>query len=311
MEEDKAKEDILKQCRLCPRKCGVNRYRETGFCGVGTELKIARAALHYMEEPCISGKTGSGTVFFSGCNLKCCYCQNYTISYENFGKTVSVESLAEIFLELQEKGANNINLVTAVMYVPQILKSLDRVKHRLDIPVVYNSGGYESTDVIKMLDGYVDIYLADIKYFSDEPALKYSAAPSYFYYAFTAVNEMIRQRGKPEFYEEKVFDDSEAILKSGVIIRHLVIPGARQDSIKILNELAKRFEKEEYILSLMSQFTPHFKCREYKEINRTITSFEYDSVVKEALRLGLDNTYIQNRTSAKEEYTPLFNLEGC
>lgn len=284
MEEDKAKEDILKQCRLCPRKCGVNRYRETGFCGVGTELKIARAALHYMEEPCISGKTGSGTVFFSGCNLKCCYCQNYTISYENFGKTVSVERLAEIFLELQEKGANNINLVTAVMYVPQILKSLDR---------------------------YVDIYLADIKYFSDEPALKYSAAPSYFYYAFTAVNEMIRQRGKPEFYEEKVFDDSEAILKSGVIIRHLVIPGARQDSIKILNELAKRFEKEEYILSLMSQFTPHFKCREYKEINRTITSFEYDSVVKEALRLGLDNTYIQNRTSAKEEYTPLFNLEGC
>lgn len=323
--------DLMKQCELCPRKCGINRYEQTGFCGLGAEIRIARAALHYMEEPCISGnvpekelnlpvtdrikmegkRLGSGTIFFSGCNLKCCYCQNYELSHENFGKNISVERLAEIFLELQEKGANNINLVTAVMYVPQIIKSLNMVKDKLKIPVVYNSGGYESMETIRLLKDYVDIYLVDIKYYSRELGVRYSVADNYFDYALRAVEEMMKQTGKPEFYDGKVMEDAEAVLKSGVIIRHLVLPGARRDSIRILNELAKRFDKNDYILSLMSQFTPYFKCSECKEINRRITSFEYDSVVKEAVRLGLDNTYIQDRTSVGEEYTPPFNLEGC
>lgn len=323
--------DLLKQCELCPRKCGINRYERTGFCGMGAEIRIARAALHYMEEPCISGnvpeqvfhlsgtdgiktegkRLGSGTIFFSGCNLKCCYCQNHKLSHDNFGKSISVERLSEIILELQEKGANNINLVTAVMYVPQIIKSLDMVKDKLKIPVVYNSGGYESMETIRMLKDYVDIYLVDIKYYSRELGIRYSAADDYFDYAVRAVEEMMKQKGKPEFYDGKVMEDAEAVLKSGVIIRHLVLPGARKDSIRILNELARRFDSDNYILSLMSQFTPHFKCSEYKEINRRITSFEYDSVVKEAVRLGLDNTYIQDRTSVGEEYTPPFNLEGC
>lgn len=323
--------DLLRQCELCPRKCGINRYETTGFCGIGAEIRIARAALHYMEEPCISGnvsvkelnlpaadgiktdnkRLGSGTIFFSGCNLKCCYCQNHKLSHDNFGKSISAERLAEIFLELQEKGANNINLVTAVMYVPQIIKSLNMVKDKLKIPVVYNSGGYESIETIRMLKDYVDIYLVDIKYYSRELGVRYSAVNDYFDYAVRAVEEMMKQKGKPEFYDEKVMEDAEAVLKSGVIIRHLVLPGARHDSIRILNELAKRFDKNDYILSLMSQFTPHFKCGEFREINRRVTSFEYDSVVKEAVRLGFDNTYIQDRTSVGWEYTPPFNLEGC
>ena len=331
MQIENGKMKLLKRCGLCPRKCGINRYEETGFCDVGVGIRIARAALHYMEEPCISGnvpekegnteashraeykskKSGSGTIFFSGCNLTCCYCQNDRLSHGNFGKDISEERLAEIFLELQEEGANNINLVTAVMYVPQILGAFERVKGRLKIPVVYNSGGYETVETIKLLKDYVDIYLVDIKYFSDELAVRYSKAPRYFQYAVRSVEEMIRQKGKPEFYEGKVLDDEEAVLKSGVIIRHLVLPGARHDSIQILRELADRFDKNDYILSLMSQFTPHFKCREHKEINRRVTSFEYDSVVKEAVRLGLDNTYIQDRMSAGEEYTPPFDLDGC
>lgn len=323
--------DLLRQCELCPRKCGINRYETTGFCGMGAEIRIARAALHYMEEPCISGnvsgnnadasaadggrtagkRLGSGTIFFSGCNLKCCYCQNHEISHGEYGKNISGERLAEIFMELQEQGANNINLVTAVMYVPQIIRSLDMVKDKLKIPVVYNSGGYESIETIRMLKDYVDIYLVDIKYYSRELGVRYSAVNDYFDYAVWAVEEMMKQKGKPEFYDEKVMEDAEAVLKSGVIIRHLVLPGARHDSIRILNELAKRFDKNDYILSLMSQFTPHFKCGEFRELNRRVTSFEYDSVVKEAVRLGFDNTYIQDRTSVGEEYTPAFNLEGC
>lgn len=323
--------DLLRQCELCPRKCGINRYETTGFCGMGAEIRIARAALHYMEEPCISGnvsgnnadasatdggrtagkRLGSGTIFFSGCNLKCCYCQNHEISHGEYGKNISGERLAEIFMELQEQGANNINLVTAVMYVPQIIRSLDMVKDKLKIPVVYNSGGYESIETIRMLKDYVDIYLVDIKYYSRELGVRYSAVNDYFDYAVWAVEEMMKQKGKPEFYDEKVMEDAEAVLKSGVIIRHLVLPGARHDSIRILNEFAKRFDKNDYILSLMSQFTPHFKCGEFRELNRRVTSFEYDSVVKEAVRLGFDNTYIQDRTSVGWEYTPPFNLEGC
>lgn len=298
-------------CNLCPRNCNADRQHTTGYCGAGAGVRVARAALHFMEEPCISGITGSGTVFFSGCNLRCVYCQNYTISHENYGKDISVERLGDIFLELQEQGAVNINLVTAVMFVPKIIKALEGIKGKLEIPVVYNSSGYENISTLQMLDGYVDIYLTDIKYYSDELAAAYSAAPFYFSYAIEAVQEMLRQRGKPEFYGGACFDDDAAVLKSGVMIRHLVLPGARRDSITLLQYLAEHFNKEDYILSLMSQFTPHYKCREHKEINRLVTGYEYNTVVNEALRLGLDQTYIQDKSSAKEEYTPPFNLEGC
>ncbi len=302
---------MMERCNLCPRNCNADRTNTAGYCKAGTGIRVARAALHFMEEPCISGGTGSGTVFFSGCNLGCVYCQNHAISHGNFGKDISVKRLAEIFLELQEQGAVNINLVTAVMFVPLILQALDRVKTELRIPVVYNSSGYESKDTLRMMEGYVDIYLTDIKYFEESLAVRYSAAPGYFFHAFGAAEEMIRQRGKPEFYGNASFDDETAVLRSGVIIRHLVLPGLRKDSIALLQYLSGHLSREDYILSLMSQFTPHYRCPEFKEINRRVTGFEYDSVVNKALELGLDRTYIQDRTSAGEEYTPSFCLEGC
>lgn len=293
---------------MCPRKCGIDRSGTTGFCGVGDRIKIARAALHYMEEPCISGENGSGTIFFSGCNMKCCFCQNYKVSHEIFGKEISVERLSEIFLELQNQGANNINLVTAVMYIPFIIKALDMVKDKIKIPIVYNCGGYESVDTICLLEGYVDIYLQDIKYYSDELAIKYSKANNYFQYASTSTLEMIKQVGRPLF--QKASNEKNEMLKKGVIIRHMVLPGGRKDSMHILRWLAENVSSGDYLISLMSQYTPMGKSTDYQEINRRITSFEYDSVVEEALRLGIDRGYMQQKCSATSEYTPEFNLEG-
>lgn len=298
------------RCNLCPRACNVERTIHKGFCQMGSSVKVARAALHFMEEPCISGTNGSGTIFFTGCNLRCVYCQNYKLSHQNYGAEISVERLSEIMLELQEQGAHNINLVTATMYVPAIISALDKVRHRLNIPIVYNTSGYEKVQTIQSLNGYIDIYLTDIKYYSNELANQYSKAPDYFNVAIAAVREMIFQTGSPRFYDEKNFDIPDAMLKSGVIIRHMTLPGARTDSIQLLRYLAAHFPKEDYILSLMSQFTPHYRCKEFKQLNRRITTFEYDSVVKEALELGLDQTYIQERSSAKEEYTPDFSLQG-
>ena len=298
----------ISNCMLCPRKCGVDRNHFQGFCKVDSEIRVARAALHYMEEPCISGKNGSGTVFFSGCNLKCCFCQNYQLSHENFGRNISVERLGKIFLELQMKGANNINLVTGTMYVPMIIEALDIVKDKINIPIVYNCGGYENMETIKMLEGYVDIYLQDMKYYDNELAIKYSNAPQYFEYASIATKEMIRQRGKPIFYDKK--GEPDKMMKSGVIIRHLVLPGGRKDSMKILEWMHENLEKGSYLISLMSQYTPFYKSKEFKEINRLVTSFEYDSVVNKALELSIDEGYMQNKSSANDEYIPDFNLEG-
>lgn len=295
-------------CMLCPRKCNVNREDILGYCGVGNEIKIARAALHYMEEPCISGKNGSGTIFFTGCNLRCIFCQNYKISHNNFGKVISNERLSEIILGLQDKGANNINLVTGTMYVNEIIKALDRVKHKLNIPVVYNCGGYENADTIEKLSGYVDIYLQDIKYYNNELAVKYSKAPDYFKYASVSTKEMIKQVGNPLFYDKE--NEPGKMLKSGVIIRHLVLPGARKDSMEILRWISENLDKGSYLISVMSQYTPAYKSKDFKEINRMVTTFEYDSVVNEALRLGIDNGYMQNRDSSGKEYTPDFDLEG-
>ena len=297
-----AMNDILKSCELCPRRCGADRTKTVGFCGGGVLPRLAKAYLHMWEEPCISGTRGSGTVFFSGCSLKCCFCQNYRISAENFGKEIPVNRLAEIFLELQDKGAHNINLVSATHYVPQVIEALDLCKGRLNIPVAYNSGGYELPETIEMLRGYVDIFMPDFKYYDSEISEKYSAAKDYFSYASAAIGKMIEIAGKPVYVEN-------GLMKSGVIIRHMVLPSHRKDSEKILRTIAEMYPKNSYLLSLMSQYTPFYKSCEHKEINRRISTYEYEKVAQVAAELGFDG-FMQERSSAKEEYTPDFDLSG-
>lgn len=293
----------MTSCRLCPRNCGVNRRERTGFCKEKDRIRCARAALHHWEEPCISGTRGSGAVFFSGCCLKCCYCQNYQISQEGLGKEISPEKLAHIFLDLQEQGAHNINLVTGTHFLPGILTALDLARPRLSIPIVYNCGGYEKPEVIRLLDGYVDVYLPDLKYFDPELSARYSGARDYFAQASQAVLAMISQTGSP------VFDD-QGLLQKGVIIRHMVLPGSRKDSVKILRWIKENLPKDSFLISLLSQYTPFYKSREYPQINRRLTSYEYDKVLEEAISLGLTSGFMQEKSSAKEEYTPPFDLEG-
>ena len=293
----------MTDCRLCPRNCRVNRKERTGFCGEKDGIRCARAALHHWEEPCISGTRGSGTVFFSGCSLKCCYCQNYQISQEGLGKEISPEKLARIFLDLQEQGAHNINLVTGTHFLPGILTALDLARPKLSIPVVYNCGGYEKPEVIRLLDGYVDIYLPDLKYFDPELSARYSGARDYFAQASQAVSAMISQTGSPVF-------DEDGIMQKGVIIRHMVLPGSRKDSISILHWIRENLPEEGFLLSLLSQYTPFYKSCEYPQINRRLTTYEYDKVLEEAISLGLTKGFMQEKSSAKEEYTPPFDLEG-
>lgn len=290
------------KCELCPRRCGANRQKGLGACGGGGKVRVARAALHQWEESCISGVNGSGTVFFSGCPLRCCFCQNYPISSENFGKEISIERLAEIFLELQDQGAHNINLVNPTHYVPWILEALRRAKPRLHVPVVYNSGGYENCETLSMLEGWVDIYLPDLKFMDPARSERYADAPDYFCKASEAILEMYRQVGKPVY-------DEAGMLQKGLIIRHLVMPKGRQDSIAILNWIAQNLPKEDVKISLMSQFTPFYRCSQFPEINRRVSTFEYNSVLEKAQELGLRG-YMQEKSSAKEEYTPPFDLEG-
>lgn len=289
------------QCTLCPRNCKTDRTQRTGVCGADESVRAARAALHFWEEPCISGAKGSGTVFFSGCTLKCCFCQNYEISHENKGRDISLIRLSDIFLELQDAGAENINLVNPTHYVPQIINALDMVRHRLHIPIVYNSGGYEKTETLKLLDGYIDIYMPDLKYMSREISEKYSKASDYFFYASKAVIEMHRQQ--PNI----VIDGS--IMKKGLLIRHLVLPGCRRDSMALLEWLGNTFTEGSFLLSLMSQFTPCYKCGEHPEINRRVTTLEYESVADKAAELGFEG-YTQQRSSAQSSFTPKFDLEG-
>ncbi len=284
-------------CDICPRRCGIDRTELPGRCGAGAKLKIARAALHYWEEPCISGTRGSGTVFFSG--LGCVYCQNREISRMGAGKEITVSRLAEIFRELEDKGAHNINLVTPTHFTPSIIEALDL--YRPKIPIVYNCGGYESAEALEALRGYVDVYLTDLKYFSPELSQKYSGAADYFSVAFAAARIMTEQTGPP------VMEDG--LLKRGVIIRHLVLPSHRQDSMAVLAALTK-LEKDGFLLSLMSQYTPNGALKDFPEIDRRVTTFEYRSVVDRAVELGLVRGYAQDRRSAKEEYTPPFDLSG-
>lgn len=300
-------------CNLCPRKCNIDREVSSGFCkssGNSNNVTVSRAALHFWEEPCISGEQGSGTVFFSNCNLRCVFCQNFEISADGIGKEISYKRLAQIFLELQEKGAENINLVTPTHYSYQILKALDMVKPKLYIPVVMNCGGYESVDTIKMFDGYIDVYLPDLKYKSSVLSEKYSFCPDYFEKACMALKEMHRQAPKL-VWDIDSQDDDIKLLKRGLIIRHLVLPSCYHDSLDILDWLDNCgfLTKDNFLLSLMSQFTPTKACEEFPELNRRVTTFEYNKVVSKAQELGF-NGYIQERSSAKEEYTPPFDLTG-
>lgn len=297
--------DLMYQaCSLCPRNCNVDRSVATGYCGCLNTIKAARAALHHWEEPCISGTKGSGTVFFTGCTLRCCFCQNHSISQGGLGKEVSIKELSQIFLQLQDQGAHNINLVTATQYLPSILPALDLVKGKLSIPVVYNCGGYETIKTVKMLEGYVDIWLPDLKYESSELSMRYSGAKDYFQVAKKAISQMILQTGRPQF------DSQGSIMKKGVIIRHMVLPGGKDDSIRLLRFMKEELPEGMYYISLMSQYTPFFHSKDFPEINRRITSYEYNKVLDEAIRLGLDSGFMQEKSSAKEEYTPPFDLEG-
>ena len=296
----------LEECKLCPRECKVNRLKgKIGFCGAtSNNIKIARAALHYWEEPCISGEVGSGTVFFSHCTLKCVFCQNFAISQCNYyGKEVTIERLAEIFLELQEKGALNINLVTPTHYVYHIIEALDIAKKKgLKLPVIYNTSGYEKVETIRLLKGYVDVYLPDFKYFNSNYSSKYSKAPKYFDYVTEAIKEMVNQVGEVTF-------DNDGIVKSGVIIRHLMIPGLLFDSKKIIDYIYKTFGDKVYI-SIMNQYTPLDNVRNYEEINRPLNPKHYDSLVDYALSIGVKNGFIQEEGTDKESFIPLFNYEG-
>lgn len=297
--------ELLRQCKLCPRECGVDRLAgQKGRCGaVGETVKVARAALHYWEEPCISGSRGSGTVFFSYCPLQCVFCQNREISRGDAGKEISVSRLAEIFLELQAKQAHNINLVTPTHYVPQIVLALREAKEKgLSIPVVFNCGGYEKPETLKLLEGLVDIWLPDFKYVSSEHAAKYSHAADYLEWAKPALAEMVRQAGKPVF-------DIHGMMTRGVIVRHLVLPGMAKESKKILRYLHRTYGDRIY-LSIMSQFTPLENVADYPEINRTVTESEYENLLDFAINIGIENAFIQEGTAADESFIPPFDCEG-
>ena len=296
--------DLLKECRLCPRNCGVDRTRgEHGFCGAEATVRVGRAALHMWEEPCISGESGSGTVFFSYCTLRCVYCQNAQISQKHIGKEISIERLAEIFSELQAQGANNINLVTPTHYLPQIMTAIDLAKKNgLKLPIVYNTGGYEKAETIQMLDGYVDIYLPDFKYYSNDTAKRYSNAPNYVEVAKSALEEMVRQIGKPQF-------DDNGIMKRGVIVRHLILPGCYRESEKLLDYLYRQYGDDIYI-SLMNQYTPFADAKKYPELNRKIPQEQYDRLVDYAVALGIENGFIQEEETADESFIPNFDGQG-
>lgn len=295
-------EEKLNSCILCPRKCGADRNSgKIGFCGANASLKIGKAYLHQWEEPSISGINGSGTVFFSHCNLRCVFCQNYEISSEHNGKIISVDELCDIFLDLQNQKAHNINLVTPTHYAVQIANALTLAKSNgLKIPVVYNCGGYECSDTLKLLDGLIDIYMPDIKYFDDKYAIKYSNAPHYFDYAKKAVSEMYRQTGK------NIFDNG--IMKKGVIVRHMLLPGLLFDSKKILDYLHNEYADNIYI-SIMSQYTPMPNVKNYPEINKTVSKKYYDALVNYAVSIGIENAYIQDGESAGESFIPSFYKE--
>lgn len=290
----------LKDCKACPFKCRVNRLAgQIGKCRCNDKIKIDLYSLHHFEEPCISGENGSGTIFFSNCNLSCIYCQNYKISQEGKGNEITIEELADIFLEQQAGGANNINLVTPTMYVYQIIEAIKMARSKgLILPIIYNTNGYENVETIKDLNGYIDVYLPDLKYYSDELSIKYSKAPNYFNIATNAILEMINQVGVPKF-------DNNGIIKKGVIIRHLVLPGHIQNSKHILKWLKENIDKKAYV-SVMAQYFPTYKAKEDKYLNRKLTNKEYRDIEKYLYTLDIENGYMQELGKHEEEYVPNF-----
>ena len=295
--------NIYKSCTLCPRNCSIDRSTQKGYCKIADKLLVARAALHMWEEPCISGEKGSGTVFFGGCSFGCIYCQNAEIRDGKAGKEITAERLAEIFFELKDQGANNINLVTPTHFVPHIIKALDIAKlQNLNLPVVYNTGGYEKTETLKMLDGYIDIYLPDFKYYNKQSAKEYSNAPNYTEYAKKAVSEMVRQVGKPQFYEN-------GIMKKGVIVRHLLLPYHLEESQHIIKYLYEPY-KHNIFISIMNQYTPMPQTADHKILKERVTKKEYNHLIDYAVDIGVENGFIQEGETATESFIPPFDNTG-
>lgn len=289
---------ILEKCTLCPHECQVNRIKgQIGKCKADATIKISLADLHYFEEPCISGKNGSGAVFFTGCNLNCQFCQNYEISQLQKGKSISIENLAEEYLKLQARGANNINLVTGCIYVPQIIESLKLAKQKgLRLPTVYNSSGYEKKETIQMLEGQIDIYLPDLKYYYDDLAKDLSGIDHYFEMATEAIKEMYRQVGNPKF-------DENGILQKGLIIRHLVLPNHLQNTKQVLKWIRKNIGKEVYV-SVMAQYFPEYKALQREDINRKLTKAEYEQIEEYIDKLGIQYGYLQDLEENEKQYVP-------
>ncbi len=294
--------NVLKKCNLCARNCQVNRYQEVGYCKQTNKIRIAKAAITYFEEPCISGKRGSGTIFFSGCNMGCIFCQNREISTQNFGVNVTIKRLAEIMLELEAKGASNINLVTPTMHVVGIKKALKLAKQKgLKIPIIYNTSSYETKETIQSLASLIDVYLPDLKYFNDSYAIKYSNAKNYFQIATTAIMEMYKQVPKVEF-------DQNGYIKKGVIIRHLMLPTLKNDTKKILEYLYNTYHDNVYI-SIMNQYTVMDKF-EYEELNHGIKKRDYEEIIDYALSLGITNAFCQLDDTSSKKFIPKFDLNG-
>lgn len=296
--------NVLKSCTLCPRECKVDRtIGQTGLCGMTSKIKVARIAPHYYEEPPISGENGSGAIFFSGCNLKCIFCQNYNISTNNFGTEISINKLAQKMIELQNKKVHNINLVTPTHYIPQIREAIKQAKKMgLTIPIIYNTSSYEKVESLKMLDGLIDVYLPDLKYFDDFLAIRYSKAPNYFNTAIDAIEEMYRQTGP-------VVLDENGLIKKGLIVRHLMLPNQIEDSKKILEYLHLIYNDNIFI-SIMNQYTPLEQVKNIDELNRPITKKEYDDLIDYAYDLGIHNAFVQEEETCKESFIPDFDLTG-
>jgi len=295
---------MLKNCTLCCRNCETNRViGDLGFCESSANVKVARVSLHHWEEPCISGTKGSGTVFFSNCNLKCVFCQNYAISNNGVGKEISIYRLGDIFLEQQERGAHNINLVTPTQFVPQIIEALTIAKaNGLKIPIVYNTNSYETVETIRSLEGLIDIYIPDLKYFKNEYAIKYSNAPDYFEKASIAIEEMFSQIGEAKF-------DKYGMMKKGIIVRHLMLPGLLFDSKKIIDYLFNTFYDSIY-LSIMNQYTPTYNSLKYPEINKPINQKHYEALIQYCLSIGIKNAFIQEQGTVSESFIPKFDYRG-
>lgn len=296
--------ELSESCALCPRRCGANRAAgESGFCGGGALPKVARAALHFWEEPCISGEAGSGTVFFSGCTMRCIFCQNREISRGEAGREVSVSRLGEIFLELQQKGANNINLVTPMHFAPQITAALVLARAKgLSLPIVWNTGGWELPESVAAVRGYADIWLTDMKYYDDALGEKFSGAGHYFEMAAAALGQMFRQTG------EAVFDDNGMMLR-GIIVRHLMLPGHLDDTKRVLEYLSETYGNRVWV-SIMNQYTPLCSDPRYPELFRTVSDDEYDEAIDFACDLGIENAFVQEGGTVGESFIPPFDLEG-